>query len=334
MTSPIRIGLLGAGRIGAVHAQTIAQRVPSARLVAIADVNAAAAQSLGARFGVERTGGDPAAVIDDPSIDAVLICTSTDTHASLIESAARAGKHIFCEKPISMSLAETDRALAAAGAAGVKLQIGFNRRFDANYARVRQAITSGEIGDLHLLHVISRDPAPPPIAYVKVSGGLFADMMIHDFDMVRFLTGSEPTEIYTQAAVRVDPAIGEAGDVDTAVVMMRFANQAIVTIECSRRATYGYDQRVEAFGSGGAIQTGNVHANTAIVSTGESVRRDLPLNFFMQRYLDAYAAEIESFVDAVAADKPVAVSGHDGRAAFAMAMAAKRSLQEGRPVAL
>ncbi len=332
MTNTLHIGLLGAGRIGTVHAQTIVQRVPGAQLVAVADVNAAAAQALAARFGVSRAGADSTEIIEDASIDAVLICTSTDTHAPLIEAASRAGKHIFCEKPVSMSLEATDRALAAARAAGVKLQIGFNRRFDANYARVRRAIVERDIGDLHMLHIISRDPAPPPIAYVKVSGGIFADMMIHDFDMARFLTGSEPTQIYVQAAVRVDPAIGEAGDVDTAVVLMRFANGAIVTIDNSRRAVYGYDQRVEAFGSAGAIQSGNVYPNTAVLSTADSVRRDLPLNFFMQRYLDAYAAEVESFVDAVANDKPVAVSGDDGRAAFAMAVAAKRSLESGQPV--
>ena len=332
MTNTLHIGLLGAGRIGTVHAQTIVQRVPGAQLVAVADVNASAAQTLAARFGVTRAGADPTEIIEDASIDAVLICTSTDTHAPLIEAASRAGKHIFCEKPVSMSLEATDRALEAVRTAGVKLQTGFNRRFDANYARVRRAIVEGEIGDLHMLHIISRDPAPPPIAYVKVSGGIFADMMIHDFDMARFLTGSEPTEIYVQAAVRVDPAIGEAGDVDTAVVLMRFANGAIVTIDNSRRAVYGYDQRVEAFGSAGAIQSGNVYPNTAVLSTADSVRRDLPLNFFMQRYLDAYAAEVESFVDAVANDKPVAVSGDDGRAAFAMAVAAKRSLESGQPV--
>ncbi|MCX6020080.1 MAG: inositol 2-dehydrogenase [Chloroflexi bacterium] len=332
MTNTINIGLLGAGRIGAVHAQTIVQRVPAAKLGAVADVNLTAAQALAARFGIARSGDDPAMIINDPSIDAVLICTSTDTHAPLIEAVARAGKHIFCEKPISMLLGDTDRALAAASAAGVKLQIGFNRRFDANYARVRRAIVEREIGELHMLHIISRDPAPPPIAYVKVSGGIFADMMIHDFDMARFLTGSEPTEIYVQAAVRVDPAIGAAGDVDTAVVLMRFANGTIVTIDNSRKAVYGYDQRVEAFGSAGAIQSGNVYPNTAVLSSADSVRRDLPLNFFMQRYLDAYAAEIESFVDAVAYDKPVAVSGDDGRAAFAMAVAAKKSMESGQPV--
>jgi myo-inositol 2-dehydrogenase/D-chiro-inositol 1-dehydrogenase len=332
MTNTLHIGLLGAGRIGTVHAQTIVQRVPGAQLVAVADVNAAAAQALAARFGVSRAGADSTEIIEDASIDAVLICTSTDTHAPLIEAASRAGKHIFCEKPVSMSLEATDRALEAVRTAGVKLQTGFNRRFDANYARVRRAIVEGEIGDLHMLHIISRDPAPPPIAYVKVSGGIFADMMIHDFDMARFLTGSEPTEIYVQAAVRVDPAIGEAGDVDTAVVLMRFENGAIVTIDNSRRAVYGYDQRVEAFGSAGAIQSGNVYPNTAVLSTADSVRRDLPLNFFMQRYLDAYAAEVESFVDAVANDKPVAVSGDDGRAAFAMAVAAKKSMESGQPV--
>lgn len=330
--STLNIGLLGAGRIGMVHASTIAQRVAAARLAAVADVNLAAAQACAAKYGIAQAGNDPLAVINDPAVDAVLICTSTDTHATLIEAAARAGKQIFCEKPVAMTLAETDRALEAAARHGVKLQIGFNRRFDANYARVRHAVASGEIGTPQILHIISRDPAPPPIAYVKVSGGLFLDMAIHDFDMARFLTGSEATEVYVQAGVMVDPAIGEAGDVDTAVILLRFANGMIATIDNSRKAVYGYDQRVELFGSGGAINTGNNYANAATLSTAESVRRDLPLNFFMQRYTEAYAAEIESFVAAVVNNTPVAVTGQDGRAAFVLGLAAKQSWAERRPV--
>jgi myo-inositol 2-dehydrogenase / D-chiro-inositol 1-dehydrogenase len=330
----LSIGLLGAGRIGMVHASTIAQRVTTARLAAVADVNLAAAQACAAKYSIAKVVSDPLAVINDPAIDAVLICSLTDTHANLIEAAARAGKQIFCEKPVAMTLAETDRALEATERHGVKLQIGFNRRFDANYARVRHAVTSGEIGTPQILHVISRDPAPPPIAYVNVSGGLFLDMAIHDFDMVRFLTGSEATEVYVQAGVMVDPAIGEADDVDTAVILLRFANGMIATIDNSRRAVYGYDQRVELFGSGGAISTGNNYANAATLSTAESVRRDLPLNFFMQRYIEAYAAEIQSFVSAIVNDTPVAVTGHDGRAAFVLGLAAKQSWAERRPVRL
>jgi myo-inositol 2-dehydrogenase / D-chiro-inositol 1-dehydrogenase len=334
MSSPLALGLIGAGRIGQVHASTIVTRVPGARLLAVADVNLDAARACAARFAIPKAVVDPLEVINDPAITAVMICSLTSTHATLIEAAARAGKHIFCEKPVALNIEDTDRAVAAADTAGVQLQIGFNRRFDANYARVRKAVTSGEIGKPYMLHIISRDPAPPPIEYVRGSGGLFADMTIHDFDMARFLTGSEAVEIYTQTDVNVDPAIGEAGDIDTALCLIRFANGIIATIDNCRKAVYGYDQRVEMFGSGGAISIGNNYPNSATLSTAESIHTDLPLNFFMHRYVEAYAAEIEEFAAAISAGKPVPVTGHDGRAAFALAMAAKQSMLEKRPVSL
>ena len=330
--TPLKIALLGAGRIGQVHASTIAYRVPSAQLVAVADVNEAAAKACAAKYRIPTASTDPLDVINDPNTQAVLICTNTDTHADLIEAAARAGKPIFCEKPVAMTLPEVDRALNAVAKAGVQLQIGFNRRFDANYARVRHAITSGEIGEPHILHIISRDPAPPPLAYLKVSGGIFVDMAIHDFDMARFLIGSEVEEVYVQADVRVDPAIGQAGDVDTAVTMLRFKNGVIGTIDNSRKAVYGYDQRVEVFGSGGAINANNNYPNNTVLSNAAAVQRDLPLNFFMQRYTEAYASEIEQFVDAIVNKKPVPVTGHDGKMAFVIALAAGKSLREKRPV--
>src|SRR5690349_2638067 len=211
----LNIGLIGAGRIGRVHAANLRTRIPAANLQMVADVNEAAARQCAAEFGIPQAVGDYQAILADPEITAVVICSSTDTHAQIIAEAAGAGKHIFCEKPIALDLAAIDTALAAVARAAVKLQIGFNRRFDANYRRVRQAITGGELGRLQLLHIISRDPAPPPIAYVRVSGGMFLDMTIHDFDMARFLTGSEVEEVYVQAGVTVDPAIGAAGDVDT-----------------------------------------------------------------------------------------------------------------------
>ena len=332
MTQPLRIGLLGAGRIGQMHASTVAQRVTGANLVAVADVNLAAAQACAGRYQIGTASSNPMDVVNDAGIDAVLICTSTDTHVDLIEAAAKAGKHIFCEKPIALNLAEVDRALAAVAKAGVSLQIGFNRRFDANFRRVRQAVEAGEIGELHTLHLVSRDPAPPPIAYVRVSGGLFVDMAIHDFDMARFLIGSEVDEVYVQAGVRVDPAIGEAGDVDTAVTMLRFANGVIGTIENSRRAVYGYDQRAEVFGSGGAVHTLNNHPNNVVLSTAQTIHRDLPHNFFMQRYVDSYAEEIAQFVAAVQERRPTPVSGVDGRQAFVMGLAAKLSWHEKRSV--
>jgi myo-inositol 2-dehydrogenase/D-chiro-inositol 1-dehydrogenase len=262
----------------------------------------------------------------------VLICSSTDTHAPFIEAAARAGKHIFCEKPIALNLDATAHALRAVERAGVKLQIGFNRRFDANFVRARRAVESGEIGEPHILHLVSRDPAPPPIEYVKVSGGLFLDMTIHDFDMARYLIGSEVEEVHALGAARVDPTIGEAGDVDTAVILLRFANGVFGTIDNSRRAAYGYDQRAEIFGSRGAVSVLNNYPNNAVLSTSHAVYRDLPLNFFMQRYVESYQREIEAFVQAVIEDTTVSVSGHDGWAALAIGMAAKQSWQEGRPV--
>ena len=259
----IRIGIIGAGRIGKVHAETIAFRLPEAEPVVIADVKVQAAQEVAARCGIAHVANTAEEVIADRNVDAVLICSSTDTHADLVVAAAKAGKHIFCEKPIDHSLAKIDRALAAVKTAGVKLQVGFNRRFDSNFARVRQAVISGEIGAPHLMHIISRDPAPPPPAYVKVSGGMFLDMTIHDFDMARFLIGDEVEEIYTAGAVMVDPEIGKAGDLDTALIVLRFKSGVIGTIDNSRKAVYGYDQRVEILGSGGSIATANCYPNEA-----------------------------------------------------------------------
>lgn len=332
MRDVLRLGLIGAGRIGHVHAATITRRLTQATLVAVADVNAAAAHDCAAQHRIPKVCDDPHELLSDPTVDAILICSSTDTHAPLIEAAARAGKHVFCEKPIALNLADVDRALQAVARAGVKLQIGFNRRFDANFRRVRQAIESGEIGEPHIIHVISRDPAPPPIEYIQVSGGLFLDMAIHDFDMVRYLTASEIEEVYVCASVRVDARIGEAGDVDTAVTTMRLSNGMFGTIDNSRRAAYGYDQRVEVFGSGGAINTLNTYPNNAILSTATAIRRDLPHHFFMQRYTESYQIEIEEFVRAIVEDKPVPVSGADGRQAIVVGMAARRSWLERRPV--
>src|SRR5215207_3199285 len=218
----LNIGLIGAGRIGRLHAENLATRLPAARLLMIVDVNEDSARQCAQQFGIPGVAGDYRALLENPDIQAVLICSATDTHAEMIEAAAQAGKHIFCEKPIALSLPAIDRSLAAVAQAGVKLQIGFNRRFDANYRRVRQAIVQGEIGEVALLHIISRDPAPPPIAYIRVSGGIFLDMTIHDFDMARFLIGSEVEEVYATAGVLVDQAIGAAGDIDTAVTMLKF----------------------------------------------------------------------------------------------------------------
>src|SRR6266849_1767993 len=289
----LKLGLIGAGRIGSLHAEHLTSRIPAADLVMVADVFEEAARQCAEHYAIPFATQDYRDILARPDIQAVVISSSTDTHAQIIEAAALAGKHIFCEKPIALDLASIDRALDAVERAGVKLQIGFNRRFDANYRRVRQAVAQSEIGQPHLLHLVSYDPAPPPVEYIRVSGGLFLDMTIHDFDMARFLMGSEVDEIFAMADVMIDPAIGEAGDVDTAVIMLHFTNGVIGTIENSRRAVYGYDQRVEVQGTAGAVWTENHYPNTAIISDSRSIRRDLPLHFFVERYTESFVTEME-----------------------------------------
>jgi len=334
MSSRLNVGIIGAGRIGRLHAEQLAFRIPQANIVIVSDVILEAAQRCAADFGIPSAVQDHRAILDNPNIEAVIICSSTDTHAQMIEEAAAAGKHIFCEKPIALDLARINQALAAVEEAGVKLQVGFNRRFDANYARVRQAVEQGEIGDPHLLHIISRDPGPPPIDYIKVSGGIFLDMTIHDFDMARFLIGSEVEEIYAAGGVMVDPAIGEAGDIDTVLITLRFENGVIGTIDNSRQAVYGYDQRVEVFGSKGSISIGNNYPNTALVRGGQTIHRDLPLNFFIERYADSYIAEKQAFLDSIQLDITPPVTGLDGLIPVVMGYAARKSYEENRPVKL
>ncbi len=329
----INVGIIGAGRIGRLHANTLTTRVPGAAVVAIADIFEESAKAAAQDYGIPDFSADPAELINSGDIDAIVICSSTDTHTRFITDAARAGKNIFCEKPIAFELAEIDAALAAVAEQGVQLQIGFNRRFDSNHARLKRAIVDGEIGEPHTLTIISRDRSPPPLDYIKVSGGLMMDMMIHDFDMCRFLLG-EVAEVYAIGDVKVDPAIGEAGDIDTAKVMLRFENGVIGTIENSRQALYGYDQRVEVFGSKGAATTGNWHPNAVTISDAQSVRRDLPLYFFIERYMDSYVTEMIAFVEAIATGKTVPVVGNDGRAPVLLAMAGMRSMRENRPVRL
>jgi myo-inositol 2-dehydrogenase/D-chiro-inositol 1-dehydrogenase len=324
----LTLGLIGAGRIGRLHADNLLKHLPRARLLMVADVVEEAARQVCA----PKTVTDYRHVLDNREVEAVVICSATDTHAPIIEAAAAAGKHIFCEKPIALNLETTDRALGAVERAGVTFQIGFNRRFDPNYARVRQAVLDGEIGQPWLLHLISRDPEPPPLEYVKTSGGMFLDMTIHDFDMARFLIGSEVDSVYTAATVRVDEAIGAVGDVDTAVITLRFANGVIASIDNSRQAVYGYDQRAELLGSRGMISTANNYPNTAQVAGATGVYRDLPLHFFLQRYVESYRIEMAAFVDTVLDGTPPRVTVKDGRAALALGLAALLSHQEQRPV--
>ena len=329
---PLRLGLIGAGRIGRVHAENVAFGLPEAKIVSITDVNRDAAVALASRCGIPAVAASSEDILADTGLDAVLICSSTGTHAKLIVDAAGAGKHIFCEKPIALELSKIDAALDAVAQAGVKLQIGFNRRFDSNFARVHRAVETGEIGVVRLMHIISRDPAPPPLPYIETSGGIFLDMTVHDFDMARFLIGDEVEEIFVSGGVMVDPAIGAAGDLDTAVILLRFRNGVIGTIDNCRQAAYGYDQRVEVFGSLGKISTENRYPNQAVVSTSREVRSDLPLNFFLERYQESFAAELRSFVDAVINDTPTPVTGEDGRIPVVMGLAARKSYEERRPV--
>lgn len=321
------IAVLGYGRIGRLHAGNV-RASTEAELTAVADplfeAGLVPPADIPWTTGVES-------IINHPEVDAVMICTPTPTHASLLEAAAKAGKHVFCEKPIDLDPAIAERAIQAAERAGIILQVGFNRRFDPGFRRVRSALHDGEIGALCMLRVISRDPAPPPIEYVNASGGLFLDMMIHDFDMVRFISGDEVDEVQAFGAVHVDPAIGEAGDIDTAVVSMRLSSGALAVIENSRRAVYGYDQRVEAFGVEGAIEAGNRTASTTWLKNSSGVRSETPLYFFTERYEEAYRMELAAFIDAIRNGTEPECSGRDALAPLAIAMAAKRSLDTGRP---
>ncbi|WP_139997373.1 inositol 2-dehydrogenase [Paenibacillus paridis] len=332
MTKKITIGIIGAGRIGKIHADNLL-RLPQVQITAVSDLFAGPELSAwAAERGISKVTKDSSEIINDPAIDAIFICSSTDTHVPLIKQAAQAGKHVFCEKPLSMDIKRTEEAVAAAEAAGIKLQIGFNRRFDHNFKRVREHVLIGSVGTPHIVKITSRDPNPPHEEYIKVSGGIFMDMMIHDFDMARFLTGSEVTEVYAQGGVLIDPVFGKYGDVDTAIVTLRFANGALGVIDNSRQAAYGYDQRVEVFGSKGSVAVSNDHPNTAEVSSAEGVTRDKPLHFFLERYNEAYIDETRQFVDCLSNGQPLPVTGEDGVKAETIALAAKLSYQLGRPV--
>ncbi|MCB5198948.1 inositol 2-dehydrogenase [Loktanella sp. TSTF-M6] len=325
----MRVGLLGAGRIGNVHAQAISAHHDSA-LVAVSDAFDDNAQALAATYGCAVRSSDE--IIADSNIDAVLIATSTDTHSDLIEAAAAAGKAVLCEKPVDLSLARATACLENVGDRAAKIMIGFNRRFDPSFNALKSAIIAGEIGKTELLSLTSFDPAPPPVSYIKVSGGLFRDMMIHDFDMANFIMGATPVTVSAAGTSIVDPAIGEAGDVDTAVVTLTYADGRIAVIKNSRRAVYGYDQRIEVLGSEGLLQAQNMLENTVVKSTASGVSSAKPTYFFLERYMPAYKAEWAAFVAAVKGDTDMPVNLIDGVAALAMAEAATRSAQTGRPV--
>ena len=328
--APLRIGVIGVGRIGRMHAELIAHQVPGAALGAVYDPYEPASRGVAAEFGVPAAGS--VEEIFDADLDAVAICSSSDTHVELLIAAAQAGKAVFCEKPVSLDLAEVDRALDAIDASGVPFQIGFNRRFDPAHASVREAVASGAVGEPHLVRISSRDPEPPPLDYVKRSGGLFLDMMIHDFDMARFVTGAEVVEVFARGALRIEPSFAEAGDIDTALVTLVHQDGCLTAIDNSRRAAYGYDQRVEVFGSGGMAVSHNPLAHTGTVITAAGLHAPPHPYFFLERYLPSYVREWEAFVEAVKTGTTPPVSTADARAPLVIGLAAGRSLREGRPV--
>jgi myo-inositol 2-dehydrogenase / D-chiro-inositol 1-dehydrogenase len=326
----VKFGLLGAGRIGKVHARTIANS-GRASVAYVADAIDEAAATLAVEVGAMPASIEAILASD---VDAVLIATPTDTHADLIEQAARAGKAILCEKPVSLSVERITACLPVVEAAGVPLMIGFNRRFDPNFLTLQQRLRQGEIGEVEIVTIISRDPAPPPVSYIARSGGLYRDMMIHDFDMARFLLGEEPVVVNALGGALVDKAIGEAGDVDTAAVQMQTASGKIAVITNSRRATYGYDQRIEVHGSRGMLRAGNVHMTTLERADASGFSADVIQNFFIDRYVEAYAREVLSFIDAVENGTAPTPSGHDGLMAQRLAEAATTSSLTGQPVRL
>lgn len=327
----LRIGVLGVGRIGRMHATMLARDVPGVALVSVYDAHAATAAAVAADLGVPAA---PSAeeLIHGSGVDAVAICSSTNSHVELLVEAAPTGKPLFLEKPISLDVAEVDRGLGAVERAGAFLQLGFNRRFDPTHRSVRDAVASGEVGELHVVRITSRDPEPPPLDYIRVSGGIFLDMTAHDLDMARFVTGAEVEEVYARGEVRFDPAIGEAGDLDTAVVTLRHADGTLTVIDNSRRSAYGYDQRVEAFGAKGMAASDNPIVNTGMTRTADGSRGAVLPHFFLERYRTSYLEAWMAFEQAVRAGDPAPVTGADGRAALVLGLAAWRSVREGRPV--
>ncbi len=328
----IRFGLIGAGRIGKLHASNLATRIKKAELLCVADVYKEAADTCARENNIPYSYNDYHRILERKDIDAVVICTATDTHARIIKEAAEAGKHIFCEKPIALDLKEIDEALSVVEKTGVKLQIGFNRRFDPNPQKIRKMVENGELGNPHLIRITSRDPAPPSYEYIKVSGGIFLDMMIHDFDMARFLCNDEIAEVYATGNVLIDPKIGELGDIDTAIVTLKFKGGTLGTIDNSRKSPYGYDQRIEVFGSKRCVIGHNKAPDQVEIADDMGMHFEKPLYFFIERYEQSFITELEQFIGSIANNTQPPVSGYDGKMAVVVGMAAKRSLAEGKPI--
>jgi len=325
----VNVGVIGVGRIGRLHARNLKYQIPGIKVLAVADIFEKSVMETASQLEIPIAEKDYRVLLENKDIDAVVICSSTDTHAQIISEAAQAGKHIFCEKPIALELDKIDQAITAVKKAGVKLQVGFNRRFDPSFKKAKDLVTRGTIGTPHLVRITSRDPEPPPISYVKVSGGIFLDMMIHDFDMARYLLGQEVVELMAVGSCLIDPAIGEAGDIDTAIVTLKYESGAWGTIDNSRKAVYGYDQRVEIFGSEGCVMVGNPTPTEVIVNSAEDTKTDKPLYFFTERYQEAYLAEMKEFIKCIQEDTKPPVGGFDGKISVQLGYAAKESLIKG-----
>jgi myo-inositol 2-dehydrogenase/D-chiro-inositol 1-dehydrogenase len=330
--SQTALGVIGAGRIGRMHTENLVHHIPEAEVRAVASPHLD--EDWAVALGIPSRSTDNGTVFGDPEIEAVVITAPSGLHSELIVEAAAAGKHIFCEKPVGFDEEPIEAAIAVARDAGVQLQVGFNRRFDPDVCRLAEAVRDGDVGELHGLRVINRDPAAPPIDFVKRSGGMFFDFAIHDFDTVRFVSGSEIEEVFAAGAVLIDPEIGDAGDIDTAIITLRLANGSLCVIDNSRQARYGYDQRFEAFGSNGNFVADNLRATTVESFLEGGVFIDLPPVNFVERYREAFIAELRAFVTCVQRGTPVSVTADDALAAVKAAAAAKRSMIENRPVKL
>jgi len=327
----VNIAVIGTGRMGSVHTRNIARLIPEANLVAVCDIRLEVAQAVADELGIQRVVKDYHELLADPNIEAILIATSTNTHAFIMKDVAAAGKHIFCEKPLALNLADIDKALAGVAEAGVKLQVGFNRRFDKSFQKVRAIVAPGEIGRPCILRITDRDPELPAMEFLRVSGGMFLDQTIHDFDMARFQVG-EIEEVYAIGGVLIEPELKEFGDIDTDVVTLKFANGAVGAIDNSRQAVYGYDQRLEVFCSNVTAMANNEFENTAVMGKPDGFLSAKLPHFFMQRYAPCYVDEVRQFIECVREDKPTPTTGADGRAAVVLGHAAWKSLHENRPV--
>lgn len=323
----LKIGLIGLGRIGKIHFHNIQQQIPEAEVAMVYDANAD--YSL-----YDVPTGSPEELFTHPDIDAVVICSPTDTHADYVEQCARAGKHVFCEKPLDLSLEQIEKTLKVVDKHGVQLMLGFNRRYDPNFLKIKSLVGDGRVGNPHIVKITSRDPAPPPLEYLKSSGGMFMDMAIHDFDMARYIMGKEVKQVFAVAAEFCGKDVEKAGDVDTAVITLTFDDGSLAVIDNSRKAVYGYDQRLEVFGDGGMAHVDNNRPDNHVFYNQSGVQSSLPLYFFMERYATSYLIEMRQFVRAIQRNEPVPVNGDDGLKATMIAVAAARSHKEGRPVEL